>query len=68
MTVWPSVGSLSLGQALGRLYRIKSGYGPMSIGRIASCSDHAAGIGVVPLDAVAVGVPMVSADESSCGD
>lgn len=35
MTVWPSVASLSLGQILGRLYRIKSGFGPVSIGRIA---------------------------------
>ncbi len=35
MTVWPSVGSTSLGQALGRLYRIKSGLGPISIGRLA---------------------------------
>jgi len=35
MTVWPSVGSTSLGQALGRLYRIKSGLGPVSVGRLA---------------------------------
>ena len=35
MTVWPSVGSTSLGQALGRLYRIKSGLGPISVGRLA---------------------------------
>lgn len=35
MTVWPSVGATSLGQWLGRLYRIRSGFGPVSIGRIA---------------------------------
>ena len=35
MTVWPSVGSTVLGQMLGRLYRIKSGLGPISVGRLA---------------------------------
>ena len=35
MTVWPSVASTGLGQALGRLYRIKGGFGPISIGRLA---------------------------------
>jgi hypothetical protein len=35
MTVWPSVGSTGLGRALGRLYRIKSGLGPISVGRLA---------------------------------
>jgi hypothetical protein len=35
MTVWPSVASTGLGQALGRLYRIKSGLGPISVGRLA---------------------------------
>ena len=35
MTVWPSVGSTTLGKALGRLYRIKSGLGPISVGRLA---------------------------------
>lgn len=35
MTVWPSVGSTALGQALGRIYRIKNGFGPFSIGRLA---------------------------------
>jgi len=35
MTVWPSVGSTALGQWLGRLYRIKAGLGPVSIGRLA---------------------------------
>jgi len=35
MTVWPSVASTGLGRALGRLYRIKSGFGPVSVGRLA---------------------------------
>ena len=35
MTVWPSVGSTPLGRALGRLYRIKGGLGPLSVGRLA---------------------------------
>ena len=35
MTVWPSVGSTPLGQWLGRLYRIKGGFGVLSIGRLA---------------------------------
>jgi hypothetical protein len=35
MTVWPSVGSTGLGKALGRLYRIREGFGPVSIGRLA---------------------------------
>jgi len=35
MTVWPSVGSTGLGKALGRLYRIREGCGPISIGRLA---------------------------------
>ncbi len=35
MTVWPSVGATSLGKWLGRLYRIKDGFGPVSIGRMA---------------------------------
>ena len=35
MTVWPSVGSTAIGQWLGRLYRIKSGIGPLSVGRVA---------------------------------
>jgi len=34
MTVWPSVASTGLGKALGRLYRIKEGFGPISIGRL----------------------------------
>jgi hypothetical protein len=35
MTVWPSVASTSLGRMLGRLYRIREGLGPISIGRLA---------------------------------
>jgi hypothetical protein len=35
MTVWPSVAATGLGRALGRIYRIKDGLGPLSIGRLA---------------------------------
>ncbi len=35
MTVWPSVASTSLGKTLGRVFRIKDGFGPVSIGRLA---------------------------------
>ena len=35
MTVWPSVASTSLGQWLGRLYRIRTGWGAISVGRLA---------------------------------
>jgi hypothetical protein len=35
MTVWPSVAATSLGWTLGLLYRIKEGFGPVSIGRVA---------------------------------
>ena len=35
MTVWPSVASTTLGRSLGRLYRIREGFGPISIGRLA---------------------------------
>lgn len=34
MSVWPSVASTGLGQALGRLYRIREGFGPISFGRL----------------------------------
>jgi hypothetical protein len=34
MTVWPSVASTGLGRALGRLYRIREGFGPISVGRL----------------------------------
>ena len=42
MTVWPSVASTSLGRSLGRLYRIRGGFGPFSIGRLAL-------LGTIPL-------------------
>ena len=35
MTVWPSVASTGLGRSLGRLYRIREGFGPISVGRLA---------------------------------
>jgi len=35
MTVWPSVASTGLGRSLGRLYRIRAGFGPISVGRLA---------------------------------
>ncbi len=35
MTVWPSVASTALGQTLGRIYRIREGAGPISLGRLA---------------------------------
>lgn len=35
MTAWPSVGSTGIGQVLGRMYRIQSGFGPVRIGRLA---------------------------------
>ena len=35
MTVWPSVASTALGRSLGRVYRIRDGFGPVSIGRLA---------------------------------
>jgi len=35
MTVWPSVASTGFGRALGRLYRIKEGFGPVTVGRLA---------------------------------
>jgi len=34
MTVWPSVASTGLGQVLGRVYRIRDGFGPISVGRL----------------------------------
>jgi hypothetical protein len=44
MTVWPSVASTGIGQALGRLYRIKAGFGPISLGRIALLATIPAGL------------------------
>ena len=35
MTVYPSVAATPFGQALGRLYRLKGGFGPLSVGRMA---------------------------------
>jgi len=35
MTVWPSVASTGLGKSLGRLFRIRDGFGPFSLGRMA---------------------------------
>lgn len=35
MTVWPSVASTGLGRALGRIYAIRDGFGPVSVGRLA---------------------------------
>lgn len=35
MTVWPSVASTSLGKSLGRVFRIREGFGPLSFGRMA---------------------------------
>jgi len=35
MTVWPSVASTSVGRSLGRLYRVREGFGPVSVGRLA---------------------------------
>lgn len=44
MTVWPSVGSTALGQWLGRLYRIRDGFGPVSVGRLALLATIPAGL------------------------
>lgn len=46
MAVWPSVASTSLGQALGRLYRIRQGFGPLSVGRIALLATIPLGLGL----------------------
>jgi hypothetical protein len=46
MTVWPSVASTGLGQALGRLYRIKGGLGPISVGRLALLATIPVGLGL----------------------
>lgn len=46
MTVWPSVASTSLGRTLGLLYRIKSGFGPVSIGRLALLATIPLGLGL----------------------
>lgn len=46
MTVWPSVASTSLGRTLGLLYRIQSGFGPFSIGRLALLATIPLGLGL----------------------
>jgi len=46
MTVWPSVASTSLGQMLGRLFRLKGGFGPLSIGRLALLATIPVGLGL----------------------
>ena len=35
MTGWPSVGCTGVGQFLGRMYRMQTGFGPVRIGRLA---------------------------------
>lgn len=35
MTAWPSVGGTGLGRALGRLYGLQAGVGPLRLGRLA---------------------------------
>ena len=35
MTVWPSVAATGLGRMLGRLYRMREGVGPFTVGRFA---------------------------------
>lgn len=46
MTVWPSVASTALGRTLGRLYRIREGVGPLSIGRLALLATIPVGLGL----------------------
>ena len=35
MTAWPSVGGTGLGQFLGRMYRVQTGFGIVRVGRLA---------------------------------
>jgi hypothetical protein len=44
MTVWPSVGATSLGRWLGRLFRIRDGFGALSIGRLALLASMPVGM------------------------
>lgn len=44
MTVYPSVASLGFGKVLGRLYRIRGGVGPVSIGRLAQLATIPIGL------------------------
>ncbi|MFM7042720.1 MAG: PH domain-containing protein [Planctomycetaceae bacterium] len=46
MTVWPSVASTGLGRALGRIYRIRDGFGPISIGRLALLATIPVGLAI----------------------
>jgi hypothetical protein len=46
MTVWPSVAATGFGRALGRLYRIPSGFGPVSVGRLALLATIPFGLGL----------------------
>lgn len=47
MTGWPSVGCTGMGQFLGRMYRIQSGFGPVRIGTFSALNDYAPGPYVV---------------------
>ena len=46
MTVWPSVACTTIGQVLGRLYRIREGFGPLSFGRMALLATIPVGLGL----------------------
>lgn len=46
MTVWPSVASTGLGRVLGRIYRIRDGFGPISIGRLALLATIPVGLAI----------------------
>ena len=46
MTVWPSVASTGVGRALGRIYRIRDGFGPISIGRLALLATIPVGLAI----------------------
>ena len=44
MTVYPSVAATAIGQALGRIYRLKGGIGPISLGRLVALSTIPLGL------------------------
>jgi len=44
MTVYPSVAATGLGRSLGRLFRIRDGIGPLSIGRLALLASMPIGL------------------------
>lgn len=44
MTVWPSVAATSLGQWLGRLFRIRAGFGVITVGRVALLASMPLGL------------------------